>query len=107
MEARVAADFSGDAAGWGGSTFFSFLAPAGLLEIGDESILERSAAPLLDEFPGRVDGEHLARMHQRDAVAALGLVHEVGREEDGDAVVAREIDQRAPELVRRPGRRPR
>ena len=38
-------------------------------------------------------------MHQRDAVAALGLVHEMGREEDGDAVVAGEIDQCAPEGV--------
>ena len=38
-------------------------------------------------------------MHQRDAVAAFGLVHEVGREEDGDAIIAGEIDQRAPESV--------
>ena len=43
----------------------------------------------------------LPAMHQRDAVAALGLVHEMGREEDGDAVVAREVDQRAPEGVAR------
>ena len=38
-------------------------------------------------------------MHQRDTVAAIGLVHEVGRKEDGDPVVAGEIDQGAPEGV--------
>ena len=43
----------------------------------------------------------LPAMHQRDAIAALRLVHEMGRQEDGDAVLAGEIDQRAPELVAR------
>ena len=38
-------------------------------------------------------------MHERDAVAALRLVHEVGGQEDGDALVAREVDQGAPEGV--------
>src|SRR5439155_3282935 len=71
------------------------------LQITDECVLERSAAAFLDEFLGRVDGEHPASMHQRNTIAALGLVHEVGREEDGDAVVAGEVDQRAPESVAR------
>ena len=57
--------------------------------------LPRSLVKLLR----RTDGEHPSLMHQRDAVAALGLVHEMGREEDGDAIVAGEIDQRAPEGV--------
>ena len=82
---------------WRGLLFL--LGSAGFLQIRNESILKRSAAALLDEVRGRADGEHLARMHQRDAVAALGLVHEVGREEDGHAVVTRKIDQRAPERV--------
>ena len=43
----------------------------------------------------------LPAMHQRDAVAALGLVHEMGREKDRDAIIAGEIDQRAPERVAR------
>ena len=38
-------------------------------------------------------------MHQRDTVAALGLVHEVSGEEDGDAIIAGKVDQRAPERV--------
>ncbi len=50
---------------------------------------------------GRADGEHPPLVHQRDAVAAFGLIHEVGREEDRDAIIAGEIDQRAPELVAR------
>ena len=40
-------------------------------------------------------------MHERDAVAALRLVHEMGGDENRHAVVAREIDQRAPERVAR------
>ncbi|GJD99972.1 hypothetical protein GMJLKIPL_1890 [Methylobacterium isbiliense] len=38
-------------------------------------------------------------MHERDAIAALRLVHEVRGQEDGDALVAREVDQRPPEGV--------
>ena len=38
-------------------------------------------------------------MHQRNAIAALSLVHEMGREKDGDPIVAGEIDQRAPEGI--------
>ena len=40
-------------------------------------------------------------MHERNAVAALRLVHEMGGDENCHAVVAREIDQRAPERVAR------
>ena len=89
--------------GRGGSAFFACcrLAPRRFLQIADEGVLERSAAALLDELLGRADGEHPASMHQRNTIAALGLVHEVGREEDGDAIVAGEIDQRAPESVPR------
>ena len=107
MEVRDAAGSSGDAAGfvrrmpagcgWLGLLFL--LGSACFLQIGDEGILQRSAAALLDEFLGRADGEHLPAMHQRDAVAALGLVHEVGRKKDGDPIIAGEIDQRAPERV--------
>ena len=70
-----------------------------LLQIGDEGVLERMAAALLDQLMRRADGEHATPMHERDAVAALGLVHEMGREKDGDPVIAGEIDQRAPERV--------
>ena len=40
-------------------------------------------------------------MHQRDAVAALGLVHEMGRDEDRDVVLAGQVDQDLPEAVAR------
>src|SRR5262245_46345049 len=43
--------------------------------------------------------KYLPGMHERDAVAAFGLVHEVRRQKDGHALVAREFDQRAPEGV--------
>lgn len=38
-------------------------------------------------------------MRQRNAVAALGFVHEMGREKDSDTIITGEIDQRAPESV--------
>ena len=56
---------------------------------------------LLHQLLRRADCQHLAGVHHRDAVAALGLVHEMGGEEDGHAVVARQVDQRAPEAVAR------
>ena len=40
-------------------------------------------------------------MHQRDAVAALGFVHEVGGDEDRHAVLARQVDDQLPEVVAR------
>ncbi|MNX99280.1 hypothetical protein D3C86_1317180 [compost metagenome] len=40
-------------------------------------------------------------MHQRNTVAALRLVHEMGGDEDGDIVVAREIGKDLPEPVAR------
>jgi hypothetical protein len=43
--------------------------------------------------------EHAPCVHQRDAVAALGLVHEVGGDEQGHAILARELDHQLPELV--------
>ncbi len=38
-------------------------------------------------------------MHQRDAIAALSLVHEVGGNEDGHPVAARQLDHQLPEAV--------
>ena len=54
-----------------------------------------------DEFVGRSHRENAPGIHQRDAVAAGGLVHEMRRDEDGHAVVAREIREQLPELVAR------
>ena len=47
------------------------------------------------------DGQHPTAVHEGDAVAALGLVHEVGRDEDGDPLLAGELQQMAPEHVPR------
>ena len=61
----------------------------GVFEIGDERVLELGHAAALRQLLCRADGENLAGVHQRDAVASLRFVHEVGREEDRHAVVAR------------------
>ena len=73
----------------------------GISEIADEGVLERIAAALFHQLQRRPDRQHLAGMHERDAVAALRLVHEMGRKEDRHAFVARQVDQRAPERVAR------
>jgi hypothetical protein len=59
-----------------------------LFQIGDESFLQRFRALALDDAVRRVRHQHLAGMHERYAVAQSGLVHEVGRHEDGDAILA-------------------
>jgi hypothetical protein len=51
---------------------------ARLLEHGDEHLLQRVFAARLLQLGRRADGQHLAVMHERDAVATLRLVHEVG-----------------------------
>ena len=40
-------------------------------------------------------------MHERDAVAALGFVHEVGGDEDGDLVAPGQLHHQPPEVVAR------
>ncbi len=70
-----------------------------LLHVGDEGVLQRRRAlPGLD-VGGRALGEHPTAVHQRDAVATLGLVHEVGRDEDGHPLLAREHEELLPEAV--------
>ena len=71
------------------------------LQIGDERILERRRIAGGGEFVRRADREHAPGMHQRYPVAPAGLVHEVGGDEDGHAVVARQFGQKAPERVAR------
>ena len=58
-------------------------------------------AALVDQLLRRVARQHLARVHERDAVAAHPFVHEVRRHEDRDALLARQIDQQLPEAVAR------
>ena len=48
-------------------------------------------------------------MHQRDPITSLRLIHEVRGNENGDALLARQLDEQFPELITRhridPGRR--
>src|SRR6185312_1687206 len=74
-----------------------------LHEITDESVLERFGAARLDEIRGRAGDQHAPRINERDAVASLRFVHEVGRDEDRHALVAGKVDQRLPEPVAREG----
>ena len=78
-----------------------FAFPRRLLQMRHECLFQGLRAPLLHDIRRRVSDQHPACMHQRDAVAALGLVHEVGGDEDGHAVAARQLDQLAPEGVAR------
>ena len=64
---------------------------------------ERCRAPCLDQVRRRVGCQNAAGIHQRDAVAAFGFVHEMRGYEDGHALIARKIDQQLPEPI--PGQR--
>ena len=70
-----------------------------LFQVADEGLFQRRRVPPLDHPGRRVDDQHLAGVHQRDAVAALGLVHEVRGDEDRDLVAAGQLDQVLPEAV--------
>ena len=71
----------------------------GLLQAGDKGIFQGVAGELLLQRGRGVAGEDLAGVHQRDAVAAFGLVHKVGGEKDGHALLARQFDQQPPEVI--------
>jgi ribosomal protein L19 len=38
-------------------------------------------------------------MHEGEPVTSRRLIHEMGRYEDGDALISRQVDQELPELV--------
>ncbi len=72
-----------------------------LLQIADKRVFEAGGAAGLDQFRRGSGRQHPAGIHQRYAVAAFGLVHEMGRDENRHTLVARKIDQRFPEAVPR------
>ena len=55
-------------------------------QVADKGLLKRGGAAFGYECGGGVAVEHFASVHHGHAVAALGFVHEVGGDEDGDAV---------------------
>ena len=56
-------------------------------------------APRRDQLCRGSGLENAARIHERDAVAAGGLVHEVGRDKNRDALISGKLDQEFPEPV--------
>ena len=76
-------------------------AALGFDEVADEGLFKGFGAALLDQSGGHVAVEHLARMHHRHAVAAFGLVHEVGGNEDRHPVAPRQLDEQPPECIAR------
>ncbi|MCY1426175.1 hypothetical protein D9M71_419900 [compost metagenome] len=82
--------------GGGRRRFARFL---GLFQASDESIFEGLTGELLLQRRRRVAGQYLAGVHQGNAVAAQRFVHEVGGQEDGHALIARQFDQQAPEVI--------
>ena len=95
-----------DAACVGGSTIAADTGratPGRLFQIADKGVLKRGDAARLTRFGRRIGRQHPAGIHQRNAVAALGLVHEMGGDEDRHALIARQLDQQLPEAVARQG----
>jgi hypothetical protein len=60
---------------------------------------ERLVAEFGREVAGRAEGDEAAAVEDRDAVAALGLFHQVRRHDDGRAFVAAEAGEGGPELA--------
>ena len=56
---------------------------------------------MLNQRLRRIAGQHLAGVHQRDAIAAFGLIHKVGGDEDGDTILPRQVDHQLPEHIAR------
>ena len=75
----------------------------GLVEIGDKRVLQAGSVLGLPQLFRRADRKHLAGVHEGNAVAALGLVHEMRRHEDRHAVAPRQLSKQAPEHVARGG----
>jgi hypothetical protein len=82
-------------AGCGGA----LLCALGLFQQFDEGVFQLVVAVALHQLGWGAAVEHAPCVHQRDAVAALGLVHEVGGDEQGHAILTRELDHQLPELV--------
>jgi len=68
-----------------------------LFEIRDEGLVERLRTARFHQLLRRSRHQHAARIHQSNAVATASLIHEMGRDEDGDAAIPRKIDQQPPE----------
>ena len=65
-------------AGSGSAAFLALVGDAGrVLEKADERLLERLGVTRFDQLGRRACGQDLAGVHERDAVAAHRLVHEV------------------------------
>lgn len=72
-----------------------------LLQVSDEGGFQVVQAAFVHQALRRVAVQHAAGVHQRYAIAALRLVHEVGGDEDGHAVLARQVEHQLPETVTR------
>ena len=75
--------------------------PGSIFQIGDESLFKCCGITASGDRLGRIADQHLAGVHQRNPVAVLRLIHEMGGDEDGDIIVAREIGEDLPEAVPR------
>ena len=70
-----------------------------LLKVADERLLKGRRLLRLPELLRAADGKHPAAVHEGDAVAPCRLVHEVGGDEDGDALLTGEGYEVVPEHV--------
>src|SRR6516164_64997 len=74
---------------------------ARVFEIPNEGVLKRVGIARLTQLIGCAYGKDASLMHQRNAVAALGFINKVGRDEDCHAVGTRQLHQVFPERIAR------
>ena len=70
-----------------------------LFEIADEGIFEGCGSAHFGQCRRRVSCEHPALIHQGNPVAARRFIHEMRRDENGDVMIARQVDQQFPKTV--------
>ena len=73
----------------------------GLFKPGDKRLFEAGGSALLDQRLWRIAGQHLAGVHQRDAIAAFRLIHKVGGDKYSNAILARQVYHQLPEHIAR------
>ena len=74
-----------------------------MLQIADKRFFQRIGVLAAAQFFRFAHGQHAAAVHQRDAVAAGGFVHEVGGDENGYALFPRHAEQVLPKHIARGG----
>ena len=77
------------------------IARTGIKQVLNKRFFERLGALFFNQFFRRITVEYFARMHHRHAITAERLIHKVGGNKDGDAIISRELNEKTPKVIPR------